>query len=99
MYGTEESIFCKEELSDFVAYAVHLHSEQSKWNHSQTIGNKILKERYSRNQFASKFMSVLKSLHLSLDQHRKQNYVSQILQHQTMQATKFMSKWIEEKNK
>ena len=99
MYGTEESIFCKEEVSDFVAYAVHLHSEETTWSRSQSMGNKILKERYSRNQFASKFKTVLKSLHLSLDQHRKQNFVSQILQHQTMQATKFMSKWIEEKNK
>ncbi|WP_405414854.1 hypothetical protein [Maribacter sp. Asnod1-A12] len=31
--------------------------------------------------------------------HRKQNFTGTLLQHQTMTATKFMSKWIEEKNR
>jgi len=35
----------------------------------------------------------------SIDIHRKQNFMGQVLQHQTMQATRYMSKWIEEKNK
>ncbi|WP_430426018.1 hypothetical protein [Maribacter litoralis] len=35
----------------------------------------------------------------SITTHRKQNFTGALLQYQTMTATKFMSKWIEEKNK
>ena len=35
----------------------------------------------------------------NLESHRNQNFLGQILQHHTLQSTKYLSKWIEEKNK
>ena len=35
----------------------------------------------------------------NLEKHRTQNITGQLIQHQTMASTKYMAKWIEEKNK
>ena len=42
---------------------------------------------------------LLEEIQQNLEEHRAQNFLGNLLQHQTLQATKFMSKWIEEKNK
>ena len=56
-------------------------------------------------------MNVLIALHLKTnfknkitdlsdnkDHYRKHNFTGQLLMHHTLQSTKYMSKWIEEKN-
>jgi hypothetical protein len=43
-------------------------------------------------------MNRIEALQLDLKTHRNQNFLGQILQHQTLQSTKYMSKWIEAKN-
>jgi len=35
----------------------------------------------------------------NLSQHRKANFIGSVLQHHLLSSTKYMSKWIEEKNK
>ena len=41
----------------------------------------------------------IKSLSHNIKTHRQQNFTGQVLMHHLLQSTKYLSKWIEEKNK
>jgi glycosyltransferase involved in cell wall biosynthesis len=84
---------------EFVEKAIELYSDFDHWNSSQNIGFKILDKKFNRNLFEQDFIERIQSLSDNLESHRNQNYLGQILQQNTLQSTKYMSKWIEEKNK
>ena len=44
------------------------------------------------------FINQIKTIKENLEQHRTENFIGSLLQYQTLQATKYMSKWIEAKN-
>jgi hypothetical protein len=49
--------------------------------------------------FEEEFKTRLSLLLLNLEQHRRNNFLGQMLLHHTLQSTKYMSRWIEEKNR
>ncbi len=85
--------------NDFVAKAVELYTNKSLWETAQQNGYEIIKNRFKKELFASDFMNRIEELQMDLKNHRNQNFWGQILQHQSLQSTKYMSKWIEAKNK
>jgi O-antigen biosynthesis protein len=91
--------FIKDNSTEFVEAAIILYQEEKLWNSCQENGFKILEKRYKRGLFEVNFM---KTVHLTLEnlsQHRNENFIGLILQHQSVSSVKYMSKWIEEKNK
>jgi glycosyltransferase involved in cell wall biosynthesis len=84
--------------NDFVEKAVELYSNKSLWETAQQNGYEIIKNRFKKELFASDFMTKVAQLQENLKTHRNQNFLGQILQHQSLQSTKYMSKWIEAKN-
>ncbi|WP_316806364.1 glycosyltransferase family 4 protein [Pedobacter agri] len=89
--------FIEDDLDDFIQKAVLLYNDKAAWISAQQNGVKIINERYSASHFADKFITLIEKLDLT--SHRKQNFIGQILNHHTVQSTKYMSLWIEEKNK
>lgn len=83
----------------FANHAVELYNSDAVWNTKQSHGFKIINTRFNRNDYQNDFINTLEALKSDLSNHRLQNFTGQMLQHQTMQATKYMSKWIEEKNR
>ena len=83
----------------FADKAVALYKQEKLWNESQIIGIQILRQRYLRNLFELDFEMRLDHLKSDLKQHRLNNFMGALLQHHTLRSTKYMSKWIEEKNK
>jgi hypothetical protein len=75
-----------------------LYTNKSLWETAQKNGYKILEKRFKKEVFATDFMNRIEALQLDLKAHRNQNFLGQILQHQSLQSTKYMSKWIEAKN-
>ncbi len=65
----------------------------------ETTGFKVINERFNSNEFRDKFIKIVEVTQQNLSLHRKQNFTGSMLLHHTLQSTKFMSKWIEEKNK
>jgi len=53
---------------------------------------------YDKEKLGLLFIKKIKEIQENLEQHRTQNFLGNLLQHQTLQATKYMSKWIEVKN-
>jgi hypothetical protein len=83
----------------FIAKTVALYNTKSIWGKAQDNGFNILSKRFSKSLFEVDFNSKIEDLRVNLTAHRQQHFISQVLQHQTLQSSKYMSKWIEEKNK
>ena len=91
--------FITSDENDFVEKAVELYSNKSLWETAQQNGYEIIEKRFKKELFASDFINQVEYLQEHLKTHRNQNFLGQILQHQSLQSTKYMSKWIEAKNK
>jgi len=84
--------------SEFVQKAIDLYIHEALWEKQQTHAFSILK-KFNKQLFQDPFFDVLESLGNQLEKHRNQHFIGQILQHQSHYASKYLSKWIEEKNK
>jgi len=82
----------------FVSAAVALYSEEQLWNQTQRNGAKIIKEHFYGPLFSTGLKKRINELSNNLKAHRNQYFLGQVLQHHTMQSTKYMGKWIESKN-
>ena len=99
LYGDKKLDFLANTTEEFIQLSVSLYNSESLWEKNQGIGLQVLKDNYLKSDYAPNFKNLISTLMNSIDVHRKQNFMGQVLQHQTMQATRYMSKWIEEKNK
>ncbi|MEN8836491.1 MAG: glycosyltransferase [Polaribacter sp.] len=91
--------FINDDFNEFSEAAIELYSNKSLWISSQKKGITIINQIYDKEKLESPFINKMQEIQQSLDEHRTQNFLGSLLQHQTLQATKFMSKWIEAKNK
>lgn len=86
-------------LDDFVEKSAELFSNEKLWKNAQKNGVAIINQLYNEEVLGKAFIRRTETIQQNLEQHRKENFLGSLLQHQTLNATKFMSKWIEEKNK
>ena len=84
---------------EFANASVELYHNKEKWQEAHQNGFSILENRFQKSLFSQAFIQKLNFLLENLKKHRETNFIGQILQHQSMYSTKYMSKWIEEKNK
>ena len=91
--------FITDNSQDFASKAVFLYQDKTTWNTAQQNGIQIIEKRYLKSNFISAFNELILTLQNNLKQHRLNNFMGALLQHQTLQSTKYMSKWIEAKNK
>lgn len=88
-----------DDMEQFINEAVNLYQDKNLWLQAQQNGIEIINQRYSKAKFSHLLMEKIQSLRNSLSAHRRQNFFGQLLQYHTLQSTKYMSLWIEEKNK
>lgn len=89
----------EDDADKFISAAVTLYQDQTLWHTAQHNGMRIINERYAKTVFADGFITTIDALLLNLKIHRENNFFGQILSHHSLQSTKYMSLWIEEKNK
>lgn len=90
--------FILDDTIDFSEKAVQLYTNKSLWQKSQQKGFEILQNFNSLN-FEGEFLEKIFSIKNNLESHRNSNFTGALLMYHTFQSTKYMSKWIEEKNK
>ena len=90
--------FVAGDYSKFSEKAVQLYTDEKLWNESQKHGVEIINQIYDKEKLGVLFINQVKEIQQNLLEHRTQNFLGSLLQHQTLQATKYMSKWIEVKN-
>ena len=91
--------FVIDSFKQFAKQAIELYSDEIVWSNSQKNGITIINQIYDKEKLESPFINKVQEIQENLDEHRTQNFLGSLLQHQTLQASKFMSKWIEAKNK
>ena len=85
--------------SRFAQKSIDLYQDKNKGNKKQNAGFNIINQRFNVSNFTSDFAEKIAYLFKNLVTHRQQNFTGQLLMHHYLQSTKYMSKWIEEKNK
>jgi hypothetical protein len=78
--------------------AIQLYSDKNLWLEAQQKGIAIINTLYERKMLQSNLKERIVKIRKNLNDHRAQNFVGRLLTHQTMQSTKYLSKWIEAKN-
>jgi len=91
--------FVKDNPNEFVEATVKLYNDEKLWQQCQENGFEIVEKRYKKSLFENDFITEINSLSDNLKQHRNNNFFGSILQHHLVSSTKYMSKWIEEKNR
>ncbi len=90
--------FITDAENDFVTKAIQLYIDENLWSECQKKGYAILENKFNKKEFSNYFEDRINVLIKHLTTHRNFNFLGQVFQHQSMQSTKFMSKWIELKN-
>jgi glycosyltransferase involved in cell wall biosynthesis len=91
--------FITDDPAEFASKAIALYNDKSIWNSAQNNGIAIIEKRYLKSDFVNEFKEFICNLKTNLTPHRLKNFIGSVLQHQSLQSSKYMSKWIEAKNK
>lgn len=83
----------------FVEKAIELYQSQSLWNLANENAYEILKQMFDKQLYVGLFWERISKIEDHLQAHRNENYLGKILQHHQLNSTKYMSRWIEEKNR
>ena len=82
----------------FISKTIELYQKESLWQNAQENGFQILNKKFDKNLFQEEFNQKIIEVQSNLSQHRKQNFIGQILKFNATNALKYMSLWIEAKN-
>jgi glycosyltransferase involved in cell wall biosynthesis len=100
MFGElEPNGFVEDNPQEFANKCVTLYLDKALWHEKQQNGFKIIINRFQKTHFQNIFLNRIVDIAKQINKHRQDNFTGQMLQHQILQSTKYMSKWIEEKNK
>lgn len=100
MYGTYLDVASvSDDAIAFAALSVAIHKDKDTWQKRSKEGFLVVRERYHSAKISEAFIKRVVLLKDTIQVHRQQHFIGQVLQHQSLQATKYMSKWIEQKNK
>ena len=83
----------------FASAAIQLYSDEKIWNKVQSRADKILNDRFDAGRFLPELKKRIQELLEDLSGHRRKNLAGAMLWHHSAQSTKYLSKWIEAKNK
>jgi len=84
---------------EFAAKAVALYTDEAGWIDAQTAMKDIYNTEFDQAIHHDRLHKQLKILLSSVEAMRQRNIVGRMLQHQSLNSQKYMSKWIEVKNK
>lgn len=82
----------------FAEKAISLYTQENLWMQQQKEGRSALEKHFMKQSHVPTFVEKVQELRKKLPSHRNQHFLGQIFHEQTLQATKYMSKWIELKN-
>lgn len=99
MFGDFKPNGCiTDQPATFAKSASELYSSKELWRESQQAGFLAYNKRFDKKYFHKKVLGQIDLIQSTLQSHRFRNFIGLMLQHHTMQSTKFMSRWIQEKN-
>ena len=91
--------FIENDIEKFANKAVELYLNEVTWEQFQQNGIEIINNRFHKTIFEVDFIHRIDEIYHTLFNHRLNNFNGLMLQYHGNKSTKYMSKWIEEKNK
>ena len=91
--------FIEDDVQEFANRAVELFKNELLWYKKQQYGFKVLNEKYNKDEHQKRFLERIEETIKMLQTKRLNNFTGQMLYYNTLQGTKYLSKWIEEKNR
>jgi len=88
-----------DDITEFVEAAVKLYNDEEAWTKAQEKATSLLKARYDSEVLGMGLITKIQDVEENLEQHRLNNFTGSMLKYHTMMSTKYMSQWIEAKNK
>ena len=96
--GLPPNGFITDQPEVFAEKAVRLFNEAQIWYDKQHNGFSVINNRFDKIQHQKNLLRVITETKKQLCKNRLENFTGQMLQHHLLQSTKYMAKWIEEKN-
>src|SRR5690606_2210403 len=91
VFGNMEPNGCIEDNpEDFAKKALQLYQDETFWTEKQQNGFQIINKRFNKKAFQKKLVKKIQETTQQVNNHRLNNFIGQMLQHHTMQSTKFM---------
>jgi glycosyltransferase involved in cell wall biosynthesis len=97
--GTLDTCIASDTLEQFIEDAINLYENESLWCELQNNCSPWLADRFMKTEHSQKLLSNVRHILNNLEQHRLENFTGSMLRHHSMKSTKYMSQWIEAKNK
>lgn len=91
--------FIEDYDENFIEKAIELYQNESTWNQANENAYQILEHVFNKKLYVNQFWNEISNIENNLENHRTENYMGKILQHHQLNSTKYMSRWIEEKNR
>jgi len=91
--------FITDDPNDFALKSAELYTNEKLWENAQKNGIKIINTCYTKDKYEIKLINCIRIIQKNVVNHRLKNFIGAMLLHHIIQSTKYMSKWIEEKNK
>ncbi|WP_411766999.1 glycosyltransferase family 4 protein [Winogradskyella sp. A3E31] len=91
--------FIEDSPETFAQKAIQLYNQPDVWKEMQQNGFETISKRFDKKKFETEFSKTMEYLQINLKNQRLNNFMGQVLMHHTLQSIKYMSKWIEEKNR
>lgn len=91
--------FTEDSDEKFIEKAIELYQNESVWNRANENAYEILNQVFDKQLYVHQFLETISKIYSNLENHRTENYLGKILRHHQLNSTKYMSRWIEEKNK
>lgn len=88
-----------DDPESFARNAVNLYRDWEAWHAAQRNGTAIINEYYDGVALGKSLLQRIAVLRGSLARHRLGNFIGAMLQHHTLQSTRYMAQWIEAKNR
>lgn len=88
-----------DDPSEFAYQAVELYQSVATWKEAQRCGYTLIEKLYDKNVHFDAFWKKLSTVTHNLSAHRHSNFTGAMLLHHQAASTKYMSRWIELKNK
>jgi len=79
--------------------AVKLYQNANAWQMASELGQRNAQLLFEKNEHFTAFSNILTNLLANLSKHRQNNFIGSMLNHHHHKSTKYMSQWIEAKNK
>ena len=86
------------DVEAFAKAAILLYQNEDKWTVARHNGTAIINGFYNKVDLQKKLKDNIELLTKNLEEHRARNFIGAMLLHHSLASTKFMSKWIAEKN-